>query len=105
MYDGECIEKKIDRMLTDGEPIEDTAPVIYTEYKDGVLPATDIRTDRMELAISAMDYIHKTNMAKKQQMMDGIEPKKEPTDPTVIKNEVTNNPEDNTPLSGENPQN
>ena len=32
----------------------DGAPIIYTERKDGVLPAYDIRTDRWEIAQEAM---------------------------------------------------
>ena len=32
-------------------------PTIYTEKKDGVLPEYDIRTDRFEVAIDAIDKI------------------------------------------------
>jgi hypothetical protein len=33
-------------------------PTIYTEKKDGVLPEYDIRTDRFEVAIDAVDKIN-----------------------------------------------
>lgn len=54
-YEGERIEKKVERYMTNGEAIGDTAPLIFTERKDGVLPAYDIRTDRFDVALEAMD--------------------------------------------------
>lgn len=35
-------------------------PTIYTEKKDGVKPEFDIRTDRFEVAIDAMDKINQS---------------------------------------------
>ena len=35
-------------------------PTIYTEKKDGVLPEYDIRTDRFEVAIDAIDKINQS---------------------------------------------
>lgn len=35
-------------------------PTIYTEKKDGVQPEYDIRTDRFEIAIEAMDKINQS---------------------------------------------
>ena len=35
-------------------------PTIYTEKKDGVLPEYDIRTDRFEVAIDAVDKINQS---------------------------------------------
>lgn len=35
-------------------------PTIYTEKKDGVQPEFDIRTDRFEVAIDAMDKINQS---------------------------------------------
>ena len=35
-------------------------PIIYTEKKDGVQPEFDIRTDRFEVAIEAMDKINQS---------------------------------------------
>lgn len=35
-------------------------PTIYTEKKDGVQPEFDIRTDRFEVAIEAMDKINQS---------------------------------------------
>ena len=38
-YEGEFIEEKVARVVENKEPIEDGAPIIYTERKDGVIPA------------------------------------------------------------------
>lgn len=66
-YIGETIESKIRRILNNKEPITDTAPVVYTDRKDGVKPEYDIRTDRWELAVEAHDYIDRANKAKREE--------------------------------------
>ena len=50
--EGETIEQKIERVVNNGEPIKDGAPLVYTERKDGVRPEYDVRTDRFEIAHS-----------------------------------------------------
>lgn len=45
------------RITNNKEPITDSAPLVYTERKDGVLPDYNIRTDRMEKALEAMDRV------------------------------------------------
>lgn len=66
-YTGETIEAKIARIINNKEPIKDGAPIIYTDRKDGILPALDIRTDRFELAIEGMDHVAKTHLAKREE--------------------------------------
>lgn len=61
---GETIEQKMERIVTNKEPIKDGAPEIYTEKKDGVLQAYNIRTDRWEVACEAMDVATKSQTAK-----------------------------------------
>lgn len=59
-YQAEPREVKL-RKIINGESnsMEDGVfPTIYTEKKDGVLPEYDIRTDRFEVAIDAMDKIN-----------------------------------------------
>lgn len=68
IYEGEAIEEKVARIVQTKEPITDTAPIIYTEKKDGVLPAYNIRTDRFDLAIDAYDKIEMERIAKKNQI-------------------------------------
>ena len=68
IYEGESIEEKVARIVQTKEPITDTMPIIYTEKKDGVLPAYNIRTDRFDLAIDAFDKIEMERIAKKNQI-------------------------------------
>lgn len=64
-YIGETIEQKIRRITTTNEPIGDSAPIIYTERKDGVRPEYNIKTDRFELAIEGMDKFEKSITAER----------------------------------------
>ena len=61
--EGESIEAKVCRILNNGEPISDGAPLIYTERKDGVKEEYNIRTDRFDIALNAMDYVTASNRA------------------------------------------
>src|SRR5690554_2186233 len=75
--EGESIENKIERLIENNEPISDSAPIIYTEREDGILPQYDIRTDRFELAIDAMDKVSATLVAKRNEMYKKDEESKE----------------------------
>ena len=66
-YEGETIEQKINRITNNKEPIKDGAPLIYTERKNGVQAQYDIRTDRFEIAVEAMDKVSKTHRAKREE--------------------------------------
>lgn len=70
--EGELIEEKVARLTQEKSPINDGAPIIYTERKDGVLPAYDIRTDRWEIAQEAMEINQKAVSAKRQRDYDGF---------------------------------
>ena len=63
-FEGEFIEEKVARVVENKEPIEDGAPIIYTERKDGVLPAYNIRTDKWDIALTAMDQVNKNWQTK-----------------------------------------
>lgn len=76
--EGESIETKIARILQNNEPITDGAPIIYTDRKDGVLPETDIRTDRFDIAIDAMTIVDKTHKAKRAERIKEKISKTEP---------------------------
>lgn len=61
-YQAEPREVKL-RKIINGESndMEDGVfPTIYTEKKDGVRPEYDIRTDRFEVAIDAIDKINQS---------------------------------------------
>lgn len=63
--EAESIEEKMRRVTANKEPIDATAPLIYTEEKEGVLAGYDIRTDRFEIALEAQDKINASNAAKR----------------------------------------
>lgn len=63
-YEGNSIEEKCAKLIENNEPITDGAPIIYTEKKDGVLPQYDIRTDKWDIAQSAMDLANASKIAK-----------------------------------------
>ncbi|AXH73566.1 MAG: hypothetical protein [Microviridae sp.] len=73
-YEGERLEEKIERIVNNKEAITDGAPQIYTERKDGVRPEYDIRTDRFEIAIEAMDKVTGAMRAKREERMKKAEP-------------------------------
>lgn len=54
-YQGTSIEEKVRKIMENGTSEEEVFPTIYTDKKDGVLPAFDIRTDRFELAQKALE--------------------------------------------------
>ena len=77
-FEGESIEIKVAKLIENNEPITDGAPIIYTEKKDGVLPQYDIRTDKWEIAQSAMDLANASKIAKSK----GLKPEEpKPTEP------------------------
>lgn len=62
-YEAEPLEIKLRKILETNEPIEEISPEIYTDKKDGVLPQYDIRTDRFEIAMEAMNKISQAELA------------------------------------------
>jgi hypothetical protein len=65
LCEGEPIEHKIERIVNNKEPIKDGAPEIFTERKEGVNSAYNIRTDRWEIAAAAMDKVAGSIQAKR----------------------------------------
>lgn len=61
-YQAEPREVKLRKIISgDSNDMEDGVfPTIYTEKKDGVQPEFDIRTDRFEVAIDAIDKINQS---------------------------------------------
>lgn len=64
VYEGETIENKVRRVVENNEPISDGAPIIHTNREEGVIAGYNIRTDRWDTALMAMDAVNKTNIAK-----------------------------------------
>lgn len=66
VYEGETIEMKVNRIVNNKEPITEPGVITtYTDRKDGVKPEMNIRTDRWELAIDAMDKVNADKLAKR----------------------------------------
>lgn len=61
-YQAEPREVKLRKIMSgESNNMEDGVfPTIYTEKKDGVQPEFDIRTDRFEVAIDAIDKINQS---------------------------------------------
>ena len=78
-FEGESIEMKVKRLVENKEPIKDGSPLIYTDRKEGVNAAYNIRTDRFEIATEAMDKVHKSKQAKRDALI-----KKEKEDAKIV---------------------
>lgn len=78
--EGETIEMKIERIKNSKEPIKDGAPLQYTERKDGVIPAYNIRTDKGELAIEATDKLLKNELKRRQDLIKEMSKKEDKKD-------------------------
>lgn len=55
---GETIIKKCQRILDEGEPLTDGAPLIYTPKQAGVRPECNVRADKWDIAMNAMDRVN-----------------------------------------------
>lgn len=75
----QSLEQKIAALIATNSPIEAISPMIYEERGAGVNPGHNIRTDRMEVALDAVDKITKTQIAireeRAQQRAAAQEPK------------------------------
>ena len=55
---GETLIKKCQRILDEGEPLTDDAPMIYTPKQAGVKPECNVRADKWYIAMNAMDRVN-----------------------------------------------
>lgn len=94
VYEGESIEKKVERILNNKETITDGAPIIYQDRKDGIEPAYDIRSDRFDIAIEAMDKVAKAKIAKREETMKEYNEKNKKEEKAVSKVEPTHDTSD-----------
>ena len=90
-YAGETIEQKVNKILTQNEPITDGAQLNYTERKDGVKAEFDIRTDRFEHAIDAMERVTKSHLAKREERLKVVKGGKESSGNESSGNESSGN--------------
>ena len=81
LYEGESIEERIRKMTESGEPINDTQPLIYTEKKDGIISAYDIRRDKWDEAIEMTDTTNTAMIDKKIKTVDAPKTEEKPKAP------------------------
>jgi len=74
-YQADSIEVKLEKLITNKEPIGKDVPLRFTERSQGILPEYDIRSDRFDIAQTAIEKVHKSNIAKRdaKPKMDIIE--------------------------------
>jgi len=75
--EGETIENKVIRLVQNKEPIKDGVPIIFTDRAEGVNSAYNIRTDRWEIAVDAMERLAKSKIAKRDEVAKTAETEKE----------------------------
>lgn len=80
---GKSIEEEIRLAVSSKQPIETAAPEIYTPLKDGVLPQYDIRTDRQEIALDALDKFSKSEILHRDEAETETETKTETQEPST----------------------
>lgn len=56
--EGETLIKKCQRILDEGEPLTDGAPMIYTPKQAGVKAECNIRSDKWQIAMDAMSRVN-----------------------------------------------
>ncbi len=69
--EGELLIIKINRILDENEPLTDGAPLIYTPKDRGVIPEYNIRTDKWEIAMKAMDRVSEYKLSEYMKKAEG----------------------------------
>lgn len=62
--EGVTLPTRIERMMKNKEDVPNERPLIYTEAKDGVLPNYNIKADKFEIALEAMDRTERATLAQ-----------------------------------------
>ena len=68
--EGERIETKVLRAMRSEGAISDGAQTVYQERSEGVNPLCDIRTDRFDIAIEAMDNVNRSRIAQRDKKVE-----------------------------------
>lgn len=62
--EGETLITKVQRIMDENEPLKDGAPLIYTPKQEGVRADCNIRTDKWDIAMKAMDRVNKYKLSE-----------------------------------------
>ena len=80
-HEGRTIEKQIAIAMLTNEPVDQTSPITFTKRSDGVLPDYDIRTDKWQLAQTAMTAVaDKIRLNRSQKIQDKLKTVDTPVD-------------------------
>lgn len=80
---GNSIEDKVRMTMESGAPVEAISPMLYSERKEGVLPQTNIRTDKWDVAQQAMTTIADgTRQKREERLKNADKPKADSTPAT-----------------------
>lgn len=71
--EGYTIEEKIERAKNNGEELEIEREEIYTDRKEGVMPAYNIRADKWVIATTAMEAVAKSYENRKLATLKKVE--------------------------------
>lgn len=85
-YEGEPLEAKIRKAMDGTENLELGKPSIFTRRSEGVSPATDIRTDRWDIAFEAQNHVNQVKATEYDRITKQREGEEE------AKQEVENQP-------------
>ena len=76
--EGEPIERRVERIMSQNEPITDGAPIIYTKRSDGVQPQYNVRTDRWDYALDMTNEITRQALVKREEFHKTIQQQQNP---------------------------
>ena len=65
-YEAEQLKKEIARYMSNGDELDQSAPIIYTERKDGVINQYNIRRDKWDEAAEGMDKVAELNLLQRE---------------------------------------
>ena len=86
---GEELIIKIKRIMDENEPLTDGAPLIYTPKEKGVIPEYNIRTDKWQIAMGAMDRVSEYKLSEYMKKTDITEVTNGDTNNKTNENETT----------------
>lgn len=64
--EGQPLEKRLQKMKEGKERITAEAPILFFDKKDGVRPETNIRADRFDIALEAIEKGQKSEIAARE---------------------------------------
>nr|WAE43512.1 MAG: hypothetical protein [Microviridae sp.] len=91
--EGECIERRVEKIMNANEPITDGAPIIYTQRNEGVIPEYNVRTDRWDIALDMTHEVTRQALVKREEFHRAQETQNSTENPS-------NTPERGTPSGG-----